>query len=64
MKPYNMNVSNYALLAIIHKVCYIFPWKYSTGNRAPHTLNEPVKVPLTLVHYGKVLHMDVVSRQL
>jgi len=38
-------------------------------NIAPETLlrtcyNKPVKVSLTLVHYRKILYIDVVSRQI
>ena len=42
---------------------------FSLENIAPEIVvriryNKPVKVPLTLVHYGKILHTAMVSRKI
>lgn len=61
-------VPNCALFVIIRIVCSTSPGTltsiYSTGIVVDIVrYNKPGKVPLTLMHYRKILHTDVVPRQ-
>jgi len=65
MKPYQIKVPNCAFFSIMCIVCYFFPME----NIALEIVlcicyNKPVKVLLMLMHYGKILHVGVVSRQI
>jgi len=63
-----------AILDESAELCFIFRSARSVlyfplENIVPEILlrirfNKPVKVPLTLVHYGEILHAGVVSRQI
>ena len=50
---------NCVLLSIMCIVCYIFQ---EIMLRIHY--NKPVEVLVTLMHYGKILHVGVVSRQI
>jgi len=43
-------------------IIIIFHWNIAPEVVLHKRYNKPVKVPITLVHYGKVLHAGVVSR--
>lgn len=64
MNPYKTKVPTCVSLSTTCTVCCILPEKvwYWMKFFIIVRYNKPVKVPLKLMHYRRILHMGVVSR--